>query len=412
MKRNNFTQTVYYCIVALISLAAGLGNDLNIRISIFSGFTIIDVILVFLILFYFVNSISHTKRIKINRLSIIFLLLSVVQMITTFYNGIIFSKLNYEIFTFIRYLYYAVIIIYLYNNIDKENDKSQRIIDTFFILGIVLEMISIIYFFNKDPRHIQGMPSLNNNYINRNVIYYTFILQLIYTFYIYVNKRKTIYLLFSLVLGIVNLFTFSKGAFLCLFIIAVFIIFEIFKSKNGKLIFISLTTFFIIAIQVYPYVNKFIESKFTDYSVTEDNRLDYKIDALKIGFNHLLVGVGNGNYKDSLINEGFDNRITTDPHDILLQLFAENGILALFLLILVYLEMFKMCLQHRKKMIRHVLYLFVCITIFLGFLTGLALNGKFYIFIILLLLKVNVEHEVVIKNNINENLMKGNKERK
>jgi len=186
--------------------------------------------------------------------------------------------------------------------------------------------------------------------------YYLFIaLFALWYFYISSNTSKGgIFILFLLCLVfILGLYLLILGATRGGIVIAIVTIFFFIYSKiaiNKSTIFKTLY-FILIGVIVYIAVallfkaldNLFIYERFANSIIEtkEEPRWELLIKSINVGFDHFFVGVGAGNV--SLFLNG------AISHSSFTEIFANHGILGLFLLSYIFIDFFKQALKLKRS---------------------------------------------------------------
>lgn len=175
-------------------------------------------------------------------------------------------------------------------------------------------------------------------------------------YYFYVTKKKvpnkTISLLSMIAIWITSLMSFFRTRFLML--LSSLIFYSNIIEKKKLLIWAGIASFLILlGITTVQNTNKTI---FDRFSITQENleTVNYRLrdtdEALKLGPQYILFGVGQGNYleffgqKDQKLSKRFSSvhYAAKTPHNILIEIFFESGLFGLisYLSLLLYFFFF------------------------------------------------------------------------
>ena len=303
-----------------------------------------------------------------------------------------------------RAAYFAALYLFIYNSKVKISDVTDAIMYSLFVT-----LLFSIYIWTMNPRYygytnipmLHVLDSATGLKINRNqtglssVLLFTLVYFKISFGYLKLNIRNAILLVISF---LAILFSFSKGAW-ALGIIGFIGVTLIQRKNRGSFttyfsIFggsIAILTLIILQIDLFDI----IDSRFTNSRHTNLIRVQYVLDALSIGLNNPMLGIGSGNYFE--YSTKFHYLITLDPHNSYLQAFAELGILALIIVCYIYIK--PILTSYKKKSFNNnysLLFIILLILAVDGFQSGLSLSMKLiYILSALSLKRYNeqIDHE-------------------
>lgn len=305
-----------------------------------------------------------------------------------------FEKKNFEILYISIIISILVLSIFSVNNYVVEKDLYYTVI------SIEGEEIKMIY----DPK-IDGLKSLFENKILG--IYLVKIYPLFFGLTFYLNKKFGI-IVFSLILVIALQIFFSFNRTSIIFFMLINLIYFVYFIKNRldfiKFIYIIFALIILISVLYSNYFeNIYVKTK---SQLFEDNSLNlypkhhighYKttINIIKDNF---LTGLGTDSFRytcslekyvsyyDSSImldersgNPEKINSCSTHPHNIYLQLFSENGVMAFSFLIIFYIFILKEAFLYLFKKYNHknMLYFSCLISTLCSFLP-IAPSPSFY----------------------------------
>ncbi len=304
----------------------------------------------------FVPLIVYLKKIKIFipiSAKVVFLIgiISFLSLLNShIYLGI--SPLSIKnIFYCFRFFYFSFLIIAV-ASLTRDSESNQNAIINGIIISTLISLLISWFIWMKSPNFssfsvpILHITSENITTINRN--YLGFILSpglgIVFTKMILDKKKymKILYLILFLFFSISSLLTFSKGAWLSIFtpLLAVFIIFLTdtkfsFLKKMIIGILCTITTFFIIQISSLVLNNNlFLSIQERLGSNYNSVRLGYVLEAIRLSLEHPFLGIGPQGYQAI-------KYLPVDPHNAILGISSEMGIIAATLMIFILFINFK-----------------------------------------------------------------------
>lgn len=241
----------------------------------------------------------------------------------------------------LRFLYYFFIVIVVSNFVVDKESFSQVIISIF--IGLTLTLILVWIEWSNKPIYLGVVPMLHtvhdfvNFPINRNYVGFFIALGSGLSFsFLYINKVgfRYVYIVLLIFFLISSLLTFSKGTWLSSYLLIIACGLKRKPLVSTILIFVFLLFMYFLYIYevgaVYTLIDK-MSQRVENSESTNDDRLNYAIDALVMGLEYFPFGVGAEGYLSSAIYNGFNE--TKDPHNAILWVFAESGIFGVLLLI-------------------------------------------------------------------------------
>ena len=164
--------------------------------------------------------------------------------------------------------------------------------------------------------------------LNRNYLGYFLSLGSVLSYSMFFISKNTVIKYLFLLIFFLFLFstvlTFSKGALLSVFI-ALLTYFNVW-----------FVAFIVIALLLFGNYIMIIQSNYVDRFTTSsynDERLQFVLDAILAIFNNPLLGVGPGNYKS--YSDYVNAQVTSDPHNALLWVGAESGLLVVLIILII-----------------------------------------------------------------------------
>lgn len=246
-------------------------------------------------------------------------------------------------------LYCAVLLIFIYVFNNKE--KIEKLMIPFiFGFSFLFSIYSLIlnFFIAKEwwlfiP--VSGYQFVHSTFLSHNHLGDFLVLPLLSSFYFLTKKIRLSTTLLILLLGIFFVFSYSRSAYLSLFLASIVMLSHILYKKKERifspvyflLIIISFASFVLLFVTVreargIPFLNSglkyFAERNLSDKSFLA-TRTSYFKQAFSSIFNKPLFGVGPDNfvYASAKNAQNLGERVYTS-HNIFLDIFSENGILA------------------------------------------------------------------------------------
>lgn len=382
-------------LVYLFCFAAGVGFQTP-YFNLYGNFSLIDLLIVVLIPLYLLRggliSISRAGQ----KIVIIVFLLALWQIIS-----LLFSFHGVELINFgpnIRLLYYGIILMLFFGAIRKEVHLSRMA--QFFILGMFINLINSIYLWNLQPSYwIGGIPILNNDYLSRNVLYYSAVFSIPLVICLAqcasILKLRYFYYLIAGILTAVSFLTYSKGAWVGIIIIwALFVVMYLRRAVIPiVLILIFLSLPFVFGFLDMENIVAGVKHRIFASGPSVIQRYVYLKTATEMGMDNFLLGVGLRNFEKAALDY---NPVvqSTDPHNVYAMIFAEAGAIGLFLyfaillLVIHYLwKILKLVYQRKKdyplKIYWKTAFMLFIIILFLNLVTGTAFTDKIFPFFLI-----------------------------
>ena len=335
-----------------------------IPLSLITGGFIPDLFLS-LIAIYFLIKCIHLNYWKLFSNKLIFLFLTFIIVIS--FNSLFSSNPFISFFTsivYIRYLFFSLAIAHFVKY--EKNFIKHLLISTFLCLIII---IPDSYFQFITGKNILGWTSYSEdrlssffkdelivgNYISKIFMLMTILL-------IHQNYSNNILKLLNIVLLlVVNFIVFASGERASFFHIFCFTIMLMIFSYNNffyfKKVFII---FFLICVSILTFsFDTSVKNRMIDHTINQINNKsipflpyskhheEHYLSAMKMFIDKPLIGQGSGLFRYLCLEEKFyNNKLTcsTHPHNIYIQLLAENGIIGAIFLIIFYLFLTKIIL--------------------------------------------------------------------
>lgn len=285
----------------------------------------------------------------------------------------------------IGYIFRSLYFVGLYVLIFNSNVSTENIIKVI-MASLIFSLFLCFYIWTTSPRYFgfTSMPMLHvldsptGIKVNRNESGLYASLLFAISFYGFIYNRYFSYLTNLLIVIISFLtvaLTFSKGTWI-LSLISILLIIS-YKYKPTKFFIttsILMVLFFSLPLSDLLFLDAVV-TRFSGSGETNAYRFGYLVDAIYIGADNLLLGIGPGNYKEYTAANGY--LITIDPHNALAQSFAELGIFGLALVLLLYASSFYQSYFNSKKEDTYII-IFVLMIMLLAdsFISGLSLTMK------------------------------------
>ncbi|MEZ8060928.1 O-antigen ligase family protein [Vibrio splendidus] len=324
--------------------------------NLFSNFNVGDVLFIFVCI-----TLLPIHSYRVNYLTILPIVILLFSVLSIFVNLIIGNDYEYNFGTPFRLLYYIFIIIIISNFIDT--DEKEHYLWWSVLVGLSLTCLLVYFEWMKTPIYLGSIPMFHtvHNFdsfpINRNYLgFFSAIAIAISVGLISVEKykvRKIILVFITVAISLMSIFTFSKGTWLASFlgVIIYYLLYK--KNKKNKII---LLIFFVIVVMIFSavyqeYLNEILEQvqrRISSSDSTNHERVEYIYLSFDVVNLNPIFGVGTGAFESALksINAQY---LTKDPHNALLWIFSENGLISLasFLVMLSYI--FWSCLFSKSK---------------------------------------------------------------
>ena len=374
----------------ILFCVAGVSTSFSMRFFYVSGSASIFDFVIPLLLFVLALRPSGLN-VKPDVFLVALFLLSIVTGLSTIGSAFISEVPQASPGYFVR----SVNFICLYVLVRSCSVEPRRIILAV-LFGLLFSVVVSVFVWFSAPRyfaysripmmHVLDSPTEIN--VNRNQIGLASALGFLicyHYFFFYTHFKKLIFLLLSMFLGIFSLLTFSKGTWLLLTCAIVGVTYFRYRSAYFFSVLFALSSvLFALSFSSNTLVDS-ISMRFQNSGHTNEVRLMYVYDSIQIGAEHPFFGVGPGNYGP--ISAGSDFVTTIDPHNAFLQTFAEQGLIALFIVVFIFvcgiIFSFK---QIRSREANCLIFLLLILLGLDSMVSGLALSSKYlYIFLALLM---------------------------
>lgn len=240
----------------------------------------------------------------------------------------------------LRFLYYFFIVIVV-SKFVVDNESFIQVVKSI-LIGLTMTLILVWIEWSNKPVYLGIVPMLHtvhdfvNFPINRNYVGFFIALGSGLSFsFLCMERMRYVYIALLMFFLISSLLTFSKGTWLSSYFLII-----LYGLNRRPLISILLGIVFLFTIYflyiyevsgIYALIDE-MSQRVENSESTNDERLNYAIDALVMGLDYFPFGVGAEGYLSSAIYNGFNE--TKDPHNALLWVFAESGVFGLLLLII------------------------------------------------------------------------------
>lgn len=144
----------------------------------------------------------------------------------------------------------------------------------------------------------------------------------------WINSRNKLWLISALIIFLADILTFSRGAYLGIAGVILFLLFIFWKEigRKYKLAFLSLGFIFLLTFIIPNPISARFFSSFNLKEGSNAGRMEMWGKSLEIIENHPIIGVGIGNYSLE-VNSLADYRNPIYAHNTYLDIAAETGIL-------------------------------------------------------------------------------------
>lgn len=340
------------------------------------SFAFIDLLLPLLLL-----ATAYKNHIKFDIFSFLLFVLAIITCASTLFALSSGAFDNNKIGYTFRSMYFVGLYVLIFNS-----DVSTENIIKAMMISLIFSLFLSVYIWTTSPRYFgfSTMPMLHvldsptGIKVNRNEsgLYAS----LLFAISLYGLMYKKFFSYFTnLLIVIISLsavaFSFSKGTWI-LALIAFFII--IFLKFKPIKFFTTISIIFVV-ISLLPLSDLlFIDAVFSRFSGSDETnayRFGYLIDAIFIGTDNLLLGIGPGNYKEYTLANGY--LVSIDPHNATAQSFAELGIFGLVLVLLIYISnIYQSYFNIKKEEAFIIVFVLIVMLAADSFISGLSLTMK------------------------------------
>ena len=365
---------------------------LLIPASLISGPFLPDVFAVILSLGFIYKAFSlNLKRYLLNKYSFFFLLFWVYVSLRSFWTDDLYFSLKATL-PYIRFFIFSLMILYFFEEY-KEKFISLLLFSIFLAIIFVFFDTAYQYFFGQD---IFGYPKLDHrlsgpfgeelivgSYLARlsplliicyYIVHKKLHLKVIYLFsiispLIFLTGERTSFFLFNFFLFFLLIFTFKKNKLKNFFLVFSTIILSIFlflmlsDKLKDRMIYIpacEMRIHFLMNDKCKEYLKNDIEKQknTSDHFIFSEAHEGHYKTGLKMFLDNKFFGVGVKMFriKCSDIKYYSKHGCTTHPHNLLIQILSETGLVGLLFLIIaisyIYVKAFKIGLLILKKNIK------------------------------------------------------------
>lgn len=359
LHRPNLNLRDWFCVIGIwFSAIAGLMADSVNKIALY-----IVLPIVFVLTFLYNKSLLTNRYMNLLSMLFIWILLSVLWATSIDYAMV---QVNQILGSFLLCFVFSAL---------GNNNKLLPLL----YLSFILLLLSDWYYAYNNMLDIEfGVDRLNDLKLNANTFAYhtfyaTFSIFILGEYSIGIKRIVRILFLLMMPLSFVTaLYTGSRQLLIVQVPLILMLLFgRYFKYVSLQKRVIALFLVFIAIIAISPkllrvYNNSMLKER-TELSLQEDSRVMLFKDALKVGNDHFPLGVGANNYIVYSYNHHFS-------HNTYLELYANEGIIGLF--IYLYLMLLFLKTQWRRyRKTRDIMYYYF-------FTAGLifAIDGFFYVF--------------------------------
>lgn len=333
---------LFFFLLLCIFIPEGLGLPYGHELS------FILILIIPAVLFFTTTKSGETTLLP-KKLSILFSFFLVISFLSVIFSVNIYKSVEY----LALYVSCGLFFIYAYNQKEIISKFTPLLI---IILALIFSIYSILLSFFKIASITDtGLQFVFAKYGSHNHLGDFLILALITLFYFLLNKKNKLITLLSILLFLpFFIFSYSRSAYLDLGIIACILFVNIFFKKaqsNFKTVSMALLGILILILGFFFFTttkdfnstlinrtrNILVQNHQLSNKYFFGERQNYISEALSAIIEKPLFGVGPGNFVYASLKYATPDTITSYTHNIFLNIFAENGIIAgiLFLLIII-----------------------------------------------------------------------------
>ena len=295
--------------------------------TIYGNMSAVDIFVPFLL---FWLAVFKNNRIIIPWQAVLIFIIALIALVSLTYNYLFSQYVDglHGVGQVIRWFYFGSIVVLIINYI--QDVRKIIVVYNAIMTGLIVTLLYAWYGWYNSPVHFGGIPMLHviDFDLNRNYLGYFLSLGSVLSYSMFFISKNTVIKYLFLLIFFLFLFstvlTFSKGALLSVFI-ALLTYFNVW-----------FVAFIVIALLLFGNYIMIIQSNYVDRFTTSsynDERLQFVLDAILAIFNNPLLGVGPGNYKS--YSDYVNAQVTTDPHNALLWVGAESGLLVVLIILII-----------------------------------------------------------------------------
>lgn len=334
----------------------------------------------------------------------IFIVVSLFSIVNAFGN----SEFEYSMYSSVtlKMLFTYAFVLMISSSIDN---KSTRIY-TFYIAYIITFYILFLYaYFSSYTFSLEANERFSESIFDPNMYGYYGVFAVFSSYFLNIrfkNKLVIINLFFISILSvIIVIIGATRGGFLMLLLSLFLILYSRMRVVNisqAKKIFALFLIFFflIIAYNFYKYTleNTYLGNRIESAS-NEDGRVNLIKDAIRIGFENPIFGIGAGQF---VVQNKF---IKTFSHNSYAEVFSTTGFIALLFYLLIHYSIYIKIKKLRRFKDAYFQYL---ATAYFSFLIIFFIYNVFYVFylsysLFTILFVVNAHLNIMLKENIQLN---------
>jgi len=319
--------------------------------------SLIGLLVIIFAIFIFIKEQGWKNRPPLLNNWLLFLSLAIVFSLFSFS----FSVSLVEVFRWLSFFALFILGFFLFQG----GQKTTLLIKTLIFSSLIPLIVSIFQIITNPGVFDGERWRIAGTFVHPNMLafYLVFIITLVLFIFLTLKKEaveKYFYLIFSLPLLIVLLFTYTRGAWLCL-IMVLFLIglgrFRLFLLSA----FLILILFYVSFLPFQERVNSLIPFSASDSTVW---RLDLWRDSWSYAQNNLVIGHGPGT-ASLVISQNRSHLLgSSEPHNDYIKIILEMGLIGLATYVLLILSLWWKLWQgylHEKWPRRKLLFLFMLI---------------------------------------------------
>ncbi|KIL43161.1 O-antigen ligase family protein [Jeotgalibacillus campisalis] len=381
-------------------------------------------IMCLLIPYFMVFSLKNLVSIKLSYLQIFFLMFLIYRLLNDLivnYQDVLRGELGTVLLYTMYILLFLIVILAINNNLIKLTEMYSMFVNIIVITSIV-NSIFIVYQFYIEftltyssfsffesfryirPVSLMGVVTVNSMFIGLGL--------LILLYKLFDNEFKTrkqkVYVFIGCTIMLLGQFlSGSRGGILAVLIIIIVTLILKYKSikiKNSMLIFLLITSsiMLLLLLMNLSYLVQYIETVFISDSATGSNNSRFEKWGIAISLFalHPFIGIGTnkfGEYQYAITN-GWSN---SNPHNVYLQLLAENGlfVFVLFIMIMAFL-LFKIVTRKdlNNSFVSLALFYWLTSATYMGTLDNFILGSLFCITVSILSEQIKGGHNFGTNN--------------
>jgi len=372
----------------LIFILLPLGQIAKFDLGFKASITAFDIGLFLVLIYWIFYLIIKKRKIKVTLTKPIFLFASIclISLLLNLKELILEQSLVSFSYLF-RWIMYAA-VYFIVANLNEE--KKKKLINYIFYSGIIVLFLGFVQvFFYPSLKNLyylgwdEHMYRLFSTFLDPNFTGIYLVIIFLLGIYLYLSKKRKIYIVLSTLILIGVFLTYSRTAFITLLISAV----SLLIIANKKKLILPIVVAILLITFVFP---KTFKSEGTDFfrTFSAAARISTMQHGLKIFSDHPIFGVGFNSYRYFQEKYGFEltdyavpSRAAAGVENSFIFVLATTGLIGFISYLYLLFRIFSLVLLSKNKVLSK-----ITIAVFVGLIgSSLFINSLFYTFIMFLM---------------------------